>query len=346
LIFKKLNPAFSFLNFTGLCKFKRKIVVWQINPNPLFMKSRFLLLFLLCASLAFSQSQNAYNKAYQLYQDGKYELALKEVNLLIEQAPDSALYYDLRAEVRIKLKDMSKALDDFNRAIQLEPANPYFYSHRGLFFYRTLNPDHAIEDLNTALKYVTNDTLRYSIITDRGSARTQKRDFKGAYEDYSTALRFDSNNIVTLTNMGAILDELDRAAEAIPLLEKVIRIDPEFVGGYGNLAFRYAQMGDYKKALALNNKVLELDPNEALGYNNRGYVKYKLNDHQGALKDINKSLQLYPGNSYAYRNRALVYLALRQNTKACADLQAALSYGFTEVYGEEVKELVAKNCNK
>jgi tetratricopeptide (TPR) repeat protein len=308
------------------------------------MKSTFLFICLLCASLAFGQSQAAYDRAYQLFQDGKYESALKEVNLLIEQAPDSALYYDLRAEVRVKLKDMSKALDDFNRAIQLEPANPFFYSHRGLFFYMTINPDHAIEDHNMALKYVSNDTLRYSIITDRGSAKAQKRDFKGAYEDYSAALRFDSNNIVTLTNMGAILDELGRAEEAIPLLEKVIRIDPNFVGGYGNLAFRYAQMGNYKKALAFNNKVLELDPNEALGYNNRGYVKYKLSDHQGALKDINKSLQLYPGNSYAYRNRALVYLALGQKAKACTDLEAAINYGFIEVYGEEVKELKTKTC--
>jgi len=304
-----------------------------------------LLLSILLSSLSFAQAgKDPYDKALQLLDEGKYDAALRQVNQLIEKEPSNALYYDLRAAVRLKLKDVVKALDDHNRAIALEPANPLLYGHRATYFYATMQADDAIEDNNTALKFITNDTLRYTIISNRGNAKALKRDFKGAYEDYSLALQFDSNNIAALTNMGAVLDELGRGDDAIPLFEKVIRLDPKFVGGYGNLAFRYAQKGEYEKALALNNKVLELDPNEALGYNNRGYVKMKLNDFDGALKDINTSLRLYETNPYAYRNRALVYLALRQVNKACADLKKAVEYGFTEVYGEEVGELIKKHC--
>ena len=49
-------------------------------------------------------------------------------------------------------------------------------------------------------------------------------------------------------------------------------------------------------------------------------------------------------NSYAYRNRGLLYIKQHKPEEACADLHKALSLGFTENYGDEVEELVKKNC--
>ncbi len=51
-------------------------------------------------------------------------------------------------------------------------------------------------------------------------------------------LQFDSTNVAVLTNLGGVLDDLNLGEEAIHYLEKVIRLYPETVGGYGNLAFR------------------------------------------------------------------------------------------------------------
>ena len=49
-------------------------------------------------------------------------------------------------------------------------------------------------------------------------------------------------------------------------------------------------------------------------------------------------------NSYAYRNRGLLYIKQHKPEEACADSHKALSLGFTENYGDEVEELVKKNC--
>jgi tetratricopeptide (TPR) repeat protein len=72
---------------------------------------------------------------------------------------------------------------------------------------------------------------------------------------------------------------------------------------------------------------------------------YKLGRTKEALTDVNKSLKLDEANSYAYKNRALIYLEMKDTGKACEDLNKALELGFTEQYGNEVKELKIKHCS-
>ncbi len=71
-----------------------------------------------------------------------------------------------------------------------------------------------------------------------------------------------------------------------------------------------------------------------------------MKQYDKAIVDINKSIDMYPTNSYGYRNRALVYLALDKQEESCRDLAAAEYYGFATNYGEEVKQLIQKNCQR
>lgn len=292
-------------------------------------------------------SQTAKEKLAQttdLVEKKQYDTAMKLVNQLIKDDSTAAEYYDLRGKINLAKENFKKAIADFNRAVALAPNVYDYYLSRGVFYYSIQQPDSAIEDYTKALQYITGDSLRHAVLNNRGASKSMKRDFEGAYDDFMEVLKHDSTDLGALTNLGAILDNLGRSDEAIPILEKVIRLYPDFVGGYGNLSFRYMDKGDYKKALQLANKVLELDPNQPLGYNNRGFIKYKMNDLEGALKDINKSLEIYPQNSYAYKNRALVYIQKKEMKKACADFNKAVDYGFTEMYGTEVYLLIQKHC--
>lgn len=309
------------------------------------MKTKLLFLFAFVPFLSFAQTRDtAYDRASALHDSNHNEEALQKINLLIEKDNTKGSYYDLRGLIKADLGKMGEAAQDFSTAISRNPKEAMYYHHRAEAFYAMQNPDQAIEDNNAAIEYAATDSMKYAFILNRGSAKGMKRDFQGAYDDYMEVLKYDSTSQGALTNLGATMDDLGRSEEAVMYLQKVVRLYPDFVGGYANLAFRYAEKGEFKKALELNNKVVAMDPKEPLGYNNRGYVKYKMNDYKGALADINYSLSLYPANSYAYRNRALVYIAQKQMSKACDDLNAAVRYGFTEMYGEEVKELQAKYC--
>jgi len=243
-----------------------------------------------------------------------------------------------------RLDKIQNAYDDYTKAIELQPDSAVAYHYRAILFYRMTYSEEAISDNTRALELATDDSLRMVCFSNRGNARQQKRDFQGAFEDYTRAYLIDTSSIATLNNMATSLDELGRRDEAIRYLKKIITIDSTFIGAYVNLGFQYNNNGKYQDALKYFNKALTIEKDEPLTLNNRGLAKYNLKDYKGALSDINKSIQLYPSNAFAYKNRAIVYLALKKNQEACKDLQQALYYEFTKVYGEEVNQLIKKHC--
>ncbi len=68
----------------------------------------------------------------------------------------------------------------------------------------------------------------------------------------------------------AALIEKQRYGEAIPLLRKVVAVEPRNADAYNYLGFSHRKMGDYTKALEFYHKALDLKPrhrgaNEYLG---------------------------------------------------------------------------------
>lgn len=119
-----------------------------------------------------------------------------------------------------------------------------------------------------------------------------------------------------------------------------------YIGSYNNLGFIYSSLDSFEQSIDYFNKVLEIEPDEPVAYNNRGYSYYRLGEYRKAIKDIKKSIDMEPSNSYAYRNLALVHITRNRMQEACEALNTALAYGFTKLYGPEVKELFDKYCQR
>ena len=64
----------------------------------------------------------------------------------------------------------------------------------------------------------------------------------------------------------------------------------------------------YAEALPLLDQAIEVDPELAYAYNNRGYARMKLGAAEEGLQDIQYALQLDPKNAYAYRNLGIYHL--------------------------------------
>lgn len=301
----------------------------------------------ICVMPAESQSVDSLlNLARKKVSDKKYNEAIVVYNRI--WAKDS-LNYDLyleRGTVYYELQDGEKAFNDYTKAISLNPKAAEPYHRRAILMMAMRYHEEAIIDNTMALDLATNDTLRMYSYSNRGNCKQQKRDFQGAYEDYSRAYLYDTSSIAIMNNLATVLDELGRVDESLQYLHKIIRLQPDFIGGYVNMGFQYTRLKRYKEAIQYFDKALTIEKDEPLTLNNRGLARYHLKDYKGALADINKSISLYPANSYAFKNRALVYLALNQKEKACPDLTKASELGFTVTYGSEVDELLKKHCSK
>jgi len=258
----------------------------------------------------------------------------------------NARIYELRGLAYEGISDYESALRDYVRSVHANPRYWQGYMRRADLLTRASAYDQALKDYNYAIRFVDSASAYEVLYVNRGMLKRRMHDLTGAKEDLQQALIYNPSSLGSLVDLAMVLSDLGNTEEGIQCLEKAIRIDSTFEGGYGNLAFLYSEMGEYKKALALSNKLIAMHPNEGVALNNRGFIKYKMNDLAGALEDINNSILLFAQNSFAFKNRGLVYIALKRNNEACADFQKAINLGFSASYGAEVEELQKKYCNK
>ena len=274
-------------------------------------------------------------------QESNFEKNLEKISNMSQDEQLSFLESNLeviRSKNHFSSIEYQESLELYNAAISINSNNELMYAFRANFFLK-------FREFDKAIKLSKNDTLKLKFYTNRGAAKSKKRDFKGAYKDLINAYKIDSTNVGTLVNLGAVSDEIGKKDETIFYLKKAIQIDSTCYPAYGNLGFQYQEAGNYNEAIKHFNKVLELVPNEPLGYSNRAYNKMMIEDLDGALLDINKSISIYPENSYAYMVRALILIEKKELIRACLDISKSLDEGFTEMYGERVKELKKTYCN-
>ena len=305
-----------------------------------------ILFFYLFFSLAVTAQpvKDLINQGQQFLGEKKFTEAIDIYNKAFTKDSTNYNVFTGRGTAYFELKEFQLSYNDFSRAIALEPDSAIAYHYRANLMYILNYTDEAIADNTKAIERTTDEKFLLGCFINRGSAKVQKRDFKGAYEDFHRAYSYDTTDISVLNNLGTVLDKLDRQEEAIMYLKKAIALDSSFVGPYVNIGFQYSQLGRYEEALVYFNKALELEKEEPLTLNNRGFTRFKLNDLSGALDDINKSIFFFATNAYAYKNRALVYLALDKKEEACSDLKKARELQFEKQYGSEVNELLKKHC--
>jgi tetratricopeptide (TPR) repeat protein len=95
-----------------------------------------------------------------LYEQGKLpeaETAFEQAKPLIESAQQQqASYYKYRGAVKAKREKWSEAVQDLEKAVQLNPTEPYNHYHIGVAYNRLKRPDKMVEHLQMFLKLAPN----------------------------------------------------------------------------------------------------------------------------------------------------------------------------------------------
>ena len=80
--------------------------------------------------------------------------------------------------------DYRRAIEDFTKAIQINPDDADAYFHRGNAFYQLGDKPEAIEDYSRAIQINPHDADAY---INRGNLRDELGDIQGAMADFHTA---------------------------------------------------------------------------------------------------------------------------------------------------------------
>ncbi len=129
----------------------------------------------------------------ELFDQGKY----KEVISLLKKNTDVGSQ-EMLAFAYQKLAKWEEAMQIWTTLIAIYPENAAFYNERGVCKYQ-LRFKHAIQDFNEAIRLDPAEPYYYSC---RAYIRDKIGDIEGAIADYSTAHDLDPSDAITLNNLG------------------------------------------------------------------------------------------------------------------------------------------------
>jgi len=123
--------------------------------------------------------------------------------------------------------------------------------------------------------------------------------------------------------------------DAVEALTEVIRMYPEYYGGYYGRGLAYGRLNQFESAISDYDKALQLNyPNPSSVYNSRATLHSNLGRYELALRDLNKVIKLNPQGdanlSNAYYGRGMVYGNMGKYDEAERDFIKAKELGFQE----------------
>jgi tetratricopeptide (TPR) repeat protein len=238
----------------------------------------------------------------QAYARQQQQSAEKQDTVTQEQL--SAEQYLERGYEKSQSGDKRGALDDYSKALDLNPRYVRAWYNRGVIKDVLGDRPGSIADYDEAIKL---DPKHVSAHYNRALMKRHLGDNDGALIDYNKAIELDPKHADAHVGRGNVLDDQGDEAGAIRDYTRAIELDAENETAYNNRANVRNRQKDRQGALDDYNKAIEIRPNYATAFFNRGVVKDALEDKQGAIDDYTKAIQINPNYASPYINRGVIY---------------------------------------
>lgn len=274
-----------------------------------------------------------------------YSGAVKLLGKAIKEEPDNKEARVERGNLNLLMERYKRAKEDFTYLIELDSMSVAGWVgmadyHRGMQEY-----DSAMKcaELAQILAYDA-PTLAKSKIAVADVHLAEGRD-STALTVFMKGLEIDSTNVSAMKKAARLLSEKERYDEANSYLMSAYLYDRFDLEILVNIAYTFNKMEFYTDAVYYSNLALEMDPQHPVTLSNRAYAYMNMDMEEEALEDIKKSLANDGTNPLAYKYAGDIYLSLKEDSKACKSFKKAKKFGYDDIYGEELSNIIEKSCN-
>jgi tetratricopeptide (TPR) repeat protein len=220
------------------------------------------------------------------YKLKNYNQALMWLDSAVKMEPDNADYYVNRGMIK-EHSSMDLAMEDYNKALKINPNHSLALHNVAILKSKKGEPEDFFE------KAIESDSTMLAPYLERAYQRMESGYFKGALDDYNSAIALEPNDPEIWLNRGFVKEKLN-----------------DFKGAYS----------DYTQAIAIDEKFDK-------AWLNRGNVLGKQNKYKEAVEDYTVAISINPEYAGAYYNRAIAKEKLKQKSEACADILQAEKLG-------------------
>ena len=231
-------------------------------------------------------AEQAVTLAQELIQKQDINTAVQLLNEAILANPKLVDAYTARASLLADAKLYTRAIQDMDAVIQLQPENAKYLNTRGYFHLLLQNNDAAMQDFNQAIAL---DPKYAQPLNNRGLVRISQGGFH---------------------KQSGELEKVDgEFAKAVHEFDAALRIDPKYVDAHNNRGFALSLSKKYDEAIASFSKAIELNDKYVNAWNNRGQAQALAGRPEMAIADFTKAIELQPATMEYHQQRADAYLA-------------------------------------
>ncbi len=261
-----------------------------------------------------------HNRGLAFYEKDMLDEAIEDYTRAITLDPSYWEAFYSRGVTFEKKGLFDQAIMDYSRSIALNPGFFDAFFHRGYMFKMEGRLNEAIEDYNRAIAL---DPLHYEAYVNRGAVFAGMGRLDEAIADYSRAIALDPLHYEAYNNRGNVFNKKGMPDRAIADFDKSIVLNPYQYEAYFNRGVAYGRLHMLEKAVGDFSKALAIRPGDSLAYIARGYTSSLLGRNGAALDDYNKAIQLDQNNADAYGARGNLYLHEGNKELAHSDFEKA-----------------------
>jgi tetratricopeptide (TPR) repeat protein len=189
-----------------------------------------MLCLLMSTSFCYAMSAKELIEKARSYRDNmQYREAVDYYTKVLEaedlNKTDNAVVYKERGDAYSRLGLHDRAIEDLNRAIEINPRYAGAYNDRGLCYYGKGLRDRAIEDLNKAIEV---DPRYVTAYNNRATAFREAQQYDRAMEDLNKALELNPEGLLlgfVYMNMARVYSLTNKTEEACKMLRQTIETE-------------------------------------------------------------------------------------------------------------------------
>jgi tetratricopeptide (TPR) repeat protein len=173
---------------------------------------------------------------------------------------ENADLFQERGFAHYYVKDFKKALEDFNKAIELDPDNLNMttnYAGRAMTYYHLGELDKAVEDVYKIKNTQEIVTLHseYDVIVQ---VIFYKGDLERAFQLCRLAYKAFPSLYADIRRYGEMLDNFGRTLEAHKMFEKAMEKEPHNIEAYERMGYSFMAMGQMEQAESMFKKAVTM----------------------------------------------------------------------------------------
>lgn len=225
-----------------------------------------------------------------LYDDsGDLDLAIKEYEEALRHDKDNSLVHLNFAVTLIKKKEVSRARDELNYAINLDPDATESHAVLALLNLTEGKLDLAAQEYEIALKNASKlNPKNIDIYKNLGALYFRQNNVKKAEDTYRLISELAPDDPEVHFYLGAVYGELNNKVLLVKELKKAISLKPDYAEALNFLGYVYVEDNkNFPEAESLIKRALKIEPDNGAYLDSLGWLYYK----EGRIKEAKATLE-------------------------------------------------------